>query len=400
VAVAEGDCGGESGRLYWAVISVSGDRAVGCDSVRLKGMQMRSSRRFLVSLTIGCLWLGACTSTTNSNDAGPATINPVGPATQPSGTSGTPTAASPGARAAGPAKPSPGCATSADGALDKERRTVEVGAGERFYFLSTPGDHDGKTPSPLVIDFHGLLEGAQIHTAMTNYARLAQSDGFVVAVPNGSGVPLRWDVKPGPENQDLAFVDAMLDQLGNDLCIDTSRVYATGFSYGAIMTSFLTCQRSDRFAAVAPVAGLMVPTPCDQARRVPILTFHGTADPVLLFNGGSGRIPGITPAEESVPPPPPADINGSGYPANAAQWAGRNGCAPTPVDTNVTEKVIHRVYDCPADAAVEFYIILDGGHAWPASAFSKMIEPFVGPTTFDIDATKLSWEFFQRFRLP
>jgi polyhydroxybutyrate depolymerase len=60
--------------------------------------------------------------------------------------------------------------------------------------------------------------------------------------------------------------------------------------------------------------------------------------------------------------------------------------------------VTHRVYDCPDGADVEMYIVAGGGHAWPGSEFSKGVEQIIGPTTFDIDATDLIWEFFQRFR--
>ena len=59
--------------------------------------------------------------------------------------------------------------------------------------------------------------------------------------------------------------------------------------------------------------------------------------------------------------------------------------------------MIHRVYDCPDGAAVELYIIVGGGHAWPGSQFSKSIEKIVGPTTTEIDANDLIWAFFQRF---
>ena len=37
--------------------------------------------------------------------------------------------------------------------------------------------------------------------------------------------------------------------------------------------------------------------------------------------------------------------------------------------------------------------------AWPGSAFSASIGKVVGPTTMDISATDLTWEFFQRFQL-
>jgi len=310
--------------------------------------------------------------------------------------------------ATGPPVASPGCGASTTGSVDAERRTVDVDGTERWYLLTTPAEHDGETPLPVVIDFHGILEGAEIHAQMSQYGALAQEEGFVAVIPNGSGDPVRWDANPESDpNQDLAFVDALVETLGDELCIDTSRVYATGLSYGAIMTSFLICTRADKFAAFAPVAGITVPEPCDPSRPVPILTFHGTDDPILSFNGGVGDLSIITGgdpnADATTAPPstaPAYDLNGEGYPARVAEWAARNGCDPEPTDEQITQEVIHRVYDCPPGADVEFYIILGGGHSWPSSEFSKSIESVVGYTTFDVDATRAGWEFFQRFQLP
>ena len=97
---------------------------------------------------------------------------------------------------------------------------------------------------------------------------------------------------------------------------------------------------------------------------------------------------------------PPADLDGEGYPAAVAAFAERNDCDPEPTDTDLSEAVLHRVYDCPPGADVEFMIIDGGGHSWPSSEFSRNIEAVVGPTTFDVDATRDSWEFLQRFHLP
>ena len=88
----------------------------------------------------------------------------------------------------------------------------------------------------------------------------------------------------------------------------------------------------------------------------------------------------------------------TGYPATVAAWAERNGCGPEPTDTEVTSEVVHRVYDCPAGADVEFYIVLGGGHSWPSSEFSESIGDIVGKTTFDIDATRDAWAFLSQFR--
>jgi polyhydroxybutyrate depolymerase len=296
--------------------------------------------------------------------------------------------------------PSPGCGTSEVGPLLNTQVDLEVNGTDRWYLLTTPVAHDGATPLPLVLDFHGLAEGAVIHTSMSNFSPLAQSEGFVVAFPQGTGSPVRWNTSLAETNPDLVYVDAVLDDLGDDLCLDLSRVYATGLSMGAMMSSTLGCVRSDRFAAAAPVAGILRPTDCDPSRPVPMLSYHGTADTILLFNGGFGTFPGSTTAPTSGPTTTVApNLNGPGYPANVAAWAAGNGCDPLATDTPETDEVIRRVYDCPRHGDVEFTIVVDGGHAWPGSAFSAAIAAVIGHTTFDADATAEAWAFFQRYHL-
>ncbi len=280
---------------------------------------------------------------------------------------------------------------------------MTVAGEERIYFLTTPPAHDGTTPVPLVLDFHGLGEGAQLHMSMSNFGAVAKEKGFAVVFPHGQGTPVRWDTRfPPTENHDLQFVDQLLDSLGRELCLDTSRVYSTGLSYGAIMTSFLACARTDKLAAVAPVAGVQL-LDCAPSRPMPLITFHGTADPILLFNGGFGSIPGLSSGSGDggqTTTTKPAELDGPGYPATVAQWAANNGCDPDPVDTTISPEVLHRVYRCPAGQDVEFYILTGGGHAWPGSETSKAIGNVVGHTTFDINASEVAWDFLSRFQLP
>ncbi len=304
--------------------------------------------------------------------------------------------------ATGAPVPSPGCGTSTVGAMEKQRQEVAAGGPDRWFLLTVPPAHDGRTPLPLVLDLHGLMEGAQIHTAMSGFSELATEEGFVVAFPNGTGNPVHWNANLEEPNADLAYFDALLDQLGRQLCIDTSRVYSTGLSYGAIMTSTLACVRTDKLAAVAPVDGVQLPPGCNPSAKIPMLAMHGTADPLLPFNGGvGGAVAGLLQgqlAETSPPTTAPYDLNGEGYPKNVAGWAAENGCDPTPKDTNVTPEVVRRVYSCPAGGDVEFWITIGGGHTWPGSEFSRSIGNLVGPTTFDYDASKTAWEFFRRFQ--
>lgn len=295
--------------------------------------------------------------------------------------------------------PSSGCTGSTAGAVQRDRGTIDIGGEERWYLLTVPSNHDGATPLPLVVEFHGLAEGAAIAAEMSQLDTVAEDEGFVAVYPNGSGSPVRWDPHLGAQpNLDFDFVDAMLDALGEQLCIDEARVYATGLSYGAIMSSAMACARSGRFAAVAPVSGLQHPSDCAPGRSVPVLAFHGTADPILFFNGGVGDLAGALSGGELSPPDSPVDINGAGYPEAAAAWATGNGCGDA-TDERRSAHVIERTFDCEADAEVRFVIIEDGGHSWPGSALSTALGKIVGPTTDELDATEEIWTFFTRHAL-
>jgi polyhydroxybutyrate depolymerase len=310
--------------------------------------------------------------------------------------------------ASAPAVPSAGCATATASSVTEERVDVAVtdpDTGEnRWYLVTTPPANDGDTPLPLVLDFHGLSEGAVVHAGHSAMSSFAAANDFVVAFPQGTGNPVRWSALPtsNPQNvdsaADLAYTDVVLDQLEANLCIDTSRIYATGLSNGAGMSSLLACARPDRIAAVAPVAGLRPPLECDAATTTPVLSFHGTADPILIYNGGVGDIAALL-SGGGVPSAPAAVIDGDGYPAAARAWAVHNGCKTDPAVSTIGSDIQHWVFDCPAGSDVEFYVVIDGGHSWPGSEFSRQIANIVGPTTFTISANEVMWDFFTRHRL-
>lgn len=309
----------------------------------------------------------------------------------------TPDSAGPGAPV-----PSAGCAVPQAGAVSNELQGLEVTGVPRWYLLTTPppvsrGPAATLTttpvPRPLVLDFAGLGESAALQASMSQFGTLGQQDGFVVAFPEGTGDPVRWDMSSlSATNPDLAFVTDLLDQLESTQCIDTSRVYASGFSDGAYMASALACSMSDRFTAIGAVSGLQLPTRCSTVRPVPIIAFHGTADPILPFGGGTGtaNLAQLLDDTEATPTPLPTVVR---------DWAGRDGCDPRSVDTGVASGVVLRSYRCPAGSDVQFYMVTGGGHSWPGSLISAAESATDGPTTFEIDATSLMWSFFQRFQL-
>lgn len=281
-----------------------------------------------------------------------------------------------------------------------------VSGSPRWYLLTTPSPDSpdpsptnlsatatSPVPRPLILDFAGLGESAAFQSGMSQFGALGQQEGFVSAFPEGTGDPVRWDMTGlAPSNPDLAFVSALLDQLEATQCIDTSRVYASGFSDGAYLASALACAMSDRFTAIGAVSGLQLPTRCSNVRPVPIITFHGTADPILPYGGGTGtaNLSQLLDDTEATPTPIPTVVR---------DWAARDGCAPQSVDTDVASQVVLHSFRCPAGISVQFYSVLGGGHSWPGSQSSSTESATDGPTTFQINATSLMWSFFQRFQL-
>lgn len=297
-------------------------------------------------------------------------------------------------------RPSPGCGGGSLGPVEVEAIDLDVDGQPRRALLTAPAS-EPEEPLPLVLDIHGLMEGAEVRSVHSRLGEFGQEQGFVTVFPQGTGEPARWEASERVDNPDLAYFDRLVDQVLDDRCIDEARIYATGLSYGAMMTSLLACERSSRIAAVAPVDGITAPETCEQERTVPIVTTHGTEDPILLFNGGVGDLSTFldVDAPEEGSTTVPTDLDGEGYPATVVQWAERNGCDPDPSHERIGTSVIHRVYDCPDGADVEFYIVEGGGHTWPGSDFSRSIEHVTGPTTFEIDWNEIAWEFFQRHAL-
>ena len=259
-----------------------------------------------------------------------------------------------------------------------------VSSGEkREYLLHVPRIYDRRRPRPLVISMHGagLWGAAQKETSQWN--DLADEQGFIVVYPSGvGGNGIRvWRAEPGPDlMKDVRFISELIDTLKRSYNIDSTRIYANGLSNGGGMSFALSCTLSDRIAAVGMVgAAQTLPwTWCNDDRAVPMIAFHGTADPEIPYNGGSSWI---------SPRPFPST------PRWAESWARRNRCGANPIDSAVAADVTRRTYtNCADDAAVVLYTVEGGGHTWPGG--KPLPEWFVGRTTRSIDATSLMWAFF------
>jgi polyhydroxybutyrate depolymerase len=264
-----------------------------------------------------------------------------------------------------------------------------VSSGQtREYLLYVPTSYDRGKPTPLVISMHGAGLWGAAQKEMSQWNTVAEREGFIVVYPTGArgSGPRIWHVEPGPRlPTDVTFISDLIDKLSADYNIDPARIYANGLSNGGAMSFVLSCTLSDRIAAVGMVsaAQLMPWSWCTDPRPVPMITFHGTADPVVPYTGGKTWV-----APRAFP----------NIPMWTANWAARNRCAPNPTDSDVAANVTRRTYTgCANDASVVLYTIRGGGHDWPGG--KPVPEWLCGPVSHGIDATSQMWAFFREHRL-
>ena len=261
-----------------------------------------------------------------------------------------------------------------------------VSAGERrAYLLYVPPAYHPTVPSPLVISLHGFAEWPAHQMQISGWNELADEFGFLVVYPSGTGLPWRWRTQ-GPESPDVAFISDLIDHLADRYNLDRNRVYVNGLSNGGGMSYLLACTLSERIAAVGSVAGayLLPLERCNPARVVPVIAFHGTADPIVPFDGG---------------PSAAFDYDFPVIPTWMTAWAARNGCAEPPLALPARGDVTGIHYPrCRDGAAFTFYTVHNGGHSWPGGG--SLPQFIVGSTNRDIRATRLMWEFFRQYTLP
>jgi polyhydroxybutyrate depolymerase len=298
------------------------------------------------------------------------------------------------------ANPSTGCKAPVIKTGQTRVDTTSNGA-PRWYLRNVPAAYNGRTPLPVIVDLHGYAEGATVHTQMSALGPYGDLLGFITITPEGSGtsVPM-WNTDL--KGADIAFIGNLLNEIDRTLCVDDRRVYVSGLSNGAFMTSAVACAYSNRVAAVAPVAGIRDIKGCAPTRAVPVVTFHGTADPYVSYTGGLGAkaldLPAANGSHKTLGQEGLAKTalsKGPSVPQITATWAKRNGCSTrAPSEQKLATDVTLLTWDCPHDASVELYRITGGGHAWPGSAFSRAIASAVGKTTFSISADQIIWKFF------
>ena len=278
------------------------------------------------------------------------------------------------------------------GAKDKmvpKKEIINIDGKKREYYLSLP--EDKSKPFPLIINFHGFLSHAieqQEFSQMDNYAHL---NGVGVIYPEG--INKSWNIGKDmmSEENDIGFVNALIDSVTSKYNIDSDRIYVCGFSNGGEFSYELICGLSNKIAAFGSVGGNFIineKRSCNINREIPLIHIHGTKDRLAKYNGYNGYFLSTI--------------------SSVDFWAKHNQ-----LDKMVVENIedIHKkdrttvekytFYKDNSDTKVIHLKVINGGHVWLGSPTFDLFyqKLFFGKNNHEINSSKELVDFFLKYKL-
>lgn len=266
-----------------------------------------------------------------------------------------------------------------------QKGSFTSGGIERTYILHVPAGYDGSKSLPLVFVLHGMGGSADGMLQSTGLNPKADQESFFVVYLNGTGNPQGWStgliLRDDLVADDLTYIHELLQHLETQLNVDSQRVYAAGFSNGAMMTELLGAKSSADLAGIAVIEGtigvrqtdntyLKIPEPIGP---IPVLIFHGKKDPNLPYDGGQGIIAYALSVADAV-----------------AFWTKADGCNSSPSTRDLPGgNTVSDYNQCSANSEVMLVTLANGVHAWPS---------LNGPAK--LAAADVVWNFFSRHSKP
>lgn len=196
----------------------------------------------------------------------------------------------------------------------------------RPYDVDVPAGLDKSKPAPLIVLLHGYGANGFVQDAYFGFNALADARGVLVAHPDGTldaGLKRFWNADDAccdlahTDIDDVAYLNAVVDDMEQNFNIDGKRVFFVGHSNGAFMSHRMACDASTRVAGIVALAGDVWKdgSKCNPTVPVAVLQVHGDADDTVPYQGAN-----LMPSA----------------PASVATWATKNGCSPELADAHQT----------------------------------------------------------------
>lgn len=282
----------------------------------------------------------------------------------------------------------------------------------RLYTYYVPSTYQEGDHMPLMITLHGRAFNAKQQLLDSKFEELAEREGFILIAPNcavidndgnvtsegytfkdmGGAVPannFRWNAMYPFHDihgiDDVAYISTLIDLFAEQYGIDTTRVYLSGMSNGALMSMRLVSELQDKIAGVGAVAGctrydymkLGISTP------LKIVMINGDEDPTVNINGAPNFSPSLW---------------------EAADWFNEQfGVTGEAVVTELPQtvegddtKVIKHEWPEKDGSQVVVYLVEGGGHTWPGGT-QYYPASRIGKLSTHYSASELIWNELKDF---
>ncbi|KAH7036019.1 Alpha/Beta hydrolase protein [Microdochium trichocladiopsis] len=168
--------------------------------------------------------------------------------------------------------------------------SVTVNGKSRQYIIRVPNGYDSSRGYKLIFGLHWLsgtmtdvATGQTVQRDVWDWYGLRRlaNEGAIFIAPQG--LNNGWANQGG---EDITFIDTLVQTAQDKLCVDTTQIFATGFSYGGAMSYSLACSRPNVFRAVAVLSGGLLSGCSGGTGPIAYLGIHGLRDNVLSISGG------------------------------------------------------------------------------------------------------------------
>lgn len=191
-----------------------------------------------------------------------------------------------------------GATAVANGLATSKRLKITSGGQSREYIIDIPASYDNNKPYRLFYTSHwiGSTDTAVATGQVSNGGAekwgfyglhreaTAANDPAIFVAPQSDGST--WQEK------DHALFDDILAKVTSSLCVDTSRVFATGFSFGGMITYSLSTNHQKVIRAAVGIApanyNIYLPNPIPHD-PIAWMSTTGMSDGTCPYDGGNNR---------------------------------------------------------------------------------------------------------------
>lgn len=287
-------------------------------------------------------------------------------------------------------------------------KCIDHDSEQRCWQTHVPDSLDLNIPVPLIVDLHGYTSNSTNHRELSDFDNIADENGAIVVYPDGLTTPdlfnsngnQGWNSgwccgNPASDNtDDVGFIERVVEISLEIHNIDSTRIYASGWSNGCAMAQRMAMDSSHIFTAVGCMSFYLLMSPNEVYSPIPIMEVHGFLDQVVLYESSILSIP--TNPEAWTDP----EAVQTGAIENLYEWATLNGCTGTIPDFNDQQPLysIQGFSDCENNSQVRLMTIYAAQHnPYANDVGDEGAEILLPGTQGLVETSYIVWDFISQF---